>query len=54
MNTDVMKVAALLNKKMGDGTVVLGSDVLLPKRITTGSLSLDVVLGGGWPSFAPE
>jgi len=49
MNTDVMKVAALLNKKMGDGTVVLGSDVLLPKRITTGSLSLDVVLGGGWP-----
>jgi len=49
MNTEVMKVAALLNKKMGDGTVVLGSDVLLPKRITSGSLSLDVVLGGGWP-----
>ena len=49
MNVEVMKVAAMLNKKMGDGTVVLGSDVLLPTRITTGSLALDVVLGGGWP-----
>jgi len=49
MNTEIMKVAALLNKRMGDGTVVLGSDVLMPKRITTGALALDVVLGGGWP-----
>lgn len=49
MNPDVLKVAALLNKKMGVGTVVLGSDVLRPKRITTGSLALDVMLGGGWP-----
>lgn len=49
MNNEVLKVAALLNKRMGEGTVVIGSDVLLPTRITTGSLSLDVMLGGGWP-----
>lgn len=49
MNAEVLKVAALLNKRIGDGTVVVGSDVLLPKRITTGSLSLDLMLGGGWP-----
>lgn len=49
MNPEILKVAALLNKKMGDGTVVVGSDVLLPKRIPTGSLALDLVLGGGWP-----
>lgn len=40
-----------INEKLGEGTVVLGSEIkreLLP-RCTTGSLSLDVALGGGWP-----
>lgn len=40
-----------LNDKFGDGTVVLGSEIkreMVP-RCTTGSLSLDVALGGGWP-----
>lgn len=40
-----------LNDKFGDGTVVLGSDIkreMVP-RCTSGSLSLDVALGGGWP-----
>ena len=49
LNAEVLKVAALVNKKHGDNTVVLASKVQLPKRITTGSLTLDVVLGGGWP-----
>jgi recombination protein RecA len=49
LNSDVLKIAALINKKHGDSTVVLASKVQLPKRITTGSLTLDVVLGGGWP-----
>jgi len=49
LNAEVLKVAALVNKKHGDNTVVLASKVQLPKRITTGSLTLDLVLGGGWP-----
>lgn len=44
------KVLATLNKKFGDGTVVLGSDVVTAKRLTSGSLALDVILGGGWPA----
>lgn len=46
---EVQKVALALNKKFGAGTVVLGSDVIIPPRITTGSLALDLVVGGGWP-----
>jgi len=49
LNAEVLKIAALLNKKMGPGTVIKASDAQLPTRITTGSLTLDVVLGGGWP-----
>lgn len=47
------KLAAIIkeiNEKHGDGTVVMGSDINwdLP-RCPSGSLSLDVALGGGWP-----
>jgi recombination protein RecA len=49
LNAEVLKIAALLNKKHGADMVVRASDALIPKRITTGSLTLDVVLGGGWP-----
>lgn len=40
-----------INKKYGPGTVVLGSDLReITKRITTGSLAFDAMLGGGgWP-----
>ena len=44
------KVLATLNKKFGDGTIVLGSEVVTSKRLTSGSLALDVILGGGWPA----
>lgn len=46
------KTISDLNKKMGEGSIVLGSDIRkdLMGRITTGSLALDVVLGGGWPT----
>lgn len=39
-----------INSKWGDGTVVLGNTINwdLP-RCPTGSVSLDVALGGGWP-----
>lgn len=49
INAEALKIAAGINKKLGAGTVVPASKVIVPKRITTGSLTLDVVLGGGWP-----
>lgn len=51
MDPELLKVVKELNKKHGDGTVLLASDIdvdMLPRR-TSGSLSLDVILGGGWP-----
>jgi len=49
MHHDLLKTIADLNKALGD-RVVMGSDVANPGRITTGSLALDLVLGGGWPT----
>ena len=49
INSDALKLVAQLNKKHGEGTVVLASNVQIPERITSGSLTLDTVLGGGWP-----
>jgi recombination protein RecA len=48
INSDALKVVAQLNKKLGANTVVKASEVNVPPRITSGSLTLDVVLGGGW------
>jgi recombination protein RecA len=51
MNDDAKKIMALLNKKFGDNVVVMASDIrsdLIP-RITSGSTTLDYVLGGGFP-----
>ena len=49
---DLAKVFTAINKKMGADTIVLGSDIRddLIGRVTTGSLALDVILGGGWPT----
>jgi recombination protein RecA len=51
VNDEAKKVMALLNKKFGDNVVVVASDIrgdLIP-RITSGSTTLDYVLGGGFP-----
>lgn len=51
INDEAKKVAALLNKRFGDNVVVVASDIrsdLIP-RITSGSTTLDYVLGGGFP-----
>lgn len=51
MNDEAKKIVAQLNKKFGDGVVVLASDIrsdLVP-RFTSGSTTLDYVLGGGFP-----
>ena len=35
---------------MGSGTIVLGSEIIdQSERMTTGSIAVDVALGGGWP-----
>jgi recombination protein RecA len=48
---DLAKVFSAINKKMGDDTIVLGSDITQTgSRLTTGSVAIDVALGGGWPS----
>jgi recombination protein RecA len=43
---------AQINKKLGDGSVVIGKDIRadLLERFTTGSTTLDYVLGGGYPA----
>lgn len=50
MNADLTKVLSKINKKYGDSTVVLASDITEGTGVlTTGSLSFDMALGGGWP-----
>lgn len=49
ISPDVLEVAARINKKLGAGTVVPGSAVAPIRRMTSGSLSFDMALGGGWP-----
>ena len=52
MNPDLAKVINQINKKFGAETVVLGEDIRndIVSRTTSGSLALDVILGGGWPT----
>jgi recombination protein RecA len=52
MDTELAKIITKLNKKFGDGTIVLGEQIRddIISRTTTGSLALDVILGGGWPT----
>ena len=48
---ELAKVFSSINKKMGDDTIVLGSEITEKgKRFTTGSVAIDVALGGGWPA----
>jgi len=51
MNDEAKKIIAQLNKKFGNNVVVFASDIrsdIIP-RITSGSTTLDYVLGGGFP-----
>jgi recombination protein RecA len=38
-----------LNKDFGVNTAFVGTDLVVPKRFPSGSIALDVALGGGWP-----
>ncbi len=50
------ELAATINKKFGTGTMVLARDAvgLVKPRISTGSIALDLALGGGFPEGAIE
>lgn len=51
ITADLLKVFNEINKKMGKDTVVKASDITQHgMRVTTGSVALDVALGGGWPA----
>jgi recombination protein RecA len=48
---ELLKVLNAINKKRGADTVVLGSELIdVADRFTTGSVAVDVSLGGGWPA----
>lgn len=48
---ELAKVFSNINKKMGADTIVLGSEITEKgKRFTSGSVAIDVALGGGWPA----
>jgi recombination protein RecA len=44
------KVIAGINKKYGENTIIRASEVVPSSRMTSGSLALDMILGGGWPT----
>lgn len=52
INAELQKLIGAINKRLGGDAVIIGSDIqsdgVLPK-ITTGSTTLDFVLGGGFP-----
>ncbi|WP_019629606.1 hypothetical protein [Actinomadura atramentaria] len=49
VNEQALALAASINKKAGDNAVVLASEIVPPPRFTSGSLALDLTLGGGFP-----
>lgn len=53
ISAEAKALVAQVNKQFGEGAVVIGSDIKVHKRFTSGSLSLDVALGGGWPANQP-
>lgn len=40
---------AKYNKELGPGAIMIASDMVVPRRFESGSLSLDASLSGGWP-----
>lgn len=50
LSSSALATQALINKKFGAGTLVVASEVPERRPLTTGSLSVDIALGGGWPT----
>jgi recombination protein RecA len=49
MSDSLEQIIAQINKRAKRDLIVTGGDVVPIGRTTSGSLTLDVVLGGGWP-----
>lgn len=50
MNQALDELVARTRKKYGPSAVFVASELVTPPRLTSGSLSLDVAMGGGWPT----
>lgn len=50
MSEGTRAFADKLNKILGDDIIIPAEDLAIPRRYTSGSLALDVVLGGGFPA----
>lgn len=50
LSSEVRAAQALINKRFGPGTLVLASEVPELPTLSTGSLSVDIALGGGLPA----
>lgn len=49
INKDALALIAKVNKEVGQGSICFASEMKVAKRFTSGSLALDIALGGGWP-----
>ncbi|MFC9505373.1 hypothetical protein [Streptomyces sp. NPDC057002] len=49
LSDEARAVMARINKEHGPGSVIAASTMPIVPRFPSGSLSLDVMLGGGWP-----
>ncbi len=51
MSETIESIVAAINKRYGDGTILVGNEVSNGgiNRITSGVLAFDLMLGGGWP-----
>lgn len=49
LNPQAAALVAKINKEMGEGAVLLASEMTTPDAFTTGDLGFDIALGGGWP-----
>lgn len=50
LDAKAQELIARVNKALGADTFVAASQLRVPQHFTTGSLGLDVILGGGWPA----
>ncbi len=50
VNAEARALMTRINRKYGAEAIVLGSDMKIATRFTSGSIALDVALGGGWPA----
>jgi recombination protein RecA len=47
-NDAALALAAKYNKELGPGAIMIASEMVVPRRFTSGSLGLDISIGGGW------